>query len=118
MEIIVKKDFSVSDIKQARLKAAEFKRAKATSGATNVLDFADLRSTVILCDDHERAFRAHARRDGYYRQKEYPYVMGNCDYCKIFGRSQLFIHETHLKQVWVTREQDRLDRQYATIVNG
>ena len=118
IDLLIKKDFTPTDIRQARLKAAEFKRSKATSAASNVLNFADLRQTVILCDDHERAFRSHAKRDGYYRQQEYPFVMGNCDYCKIFGRSQLFIHETVLKQVWITREQDRRCREYATIVTG
>ena len=118
MEIIVKKDFSVTDIKLARLKAAEFRPAKSTSRVSNVVNCADLRKTVVLCDDHERAFRAHAKRDGYYRQQEYPFVMGNCDYCRIFTRCQLFIHESVLKDVWVTREQDRRDREYATVVSG
>jgi hypothetical protein len=117
VDIVVKKDFSVTDIKQACLKAAAFRPSKATSGATNVLDQADLRKTVILCEDHFRAFRPQAKRDGYYEQREYPFVMGNCDYCKVFGRSQAYIHETVLKQVWVTREQDRRDREYATVVS-
>lgn len=117
MDIVVKKDFSEADIKRATLKAAEFRPSKATSGATNVLDTADLRKTVILCEDHFRAFRPQARRDGYYEQREYPFVMGNCDYCKVFGRSQAYIHESVLKEVWITREQARRDREYATVVS-
>lgn len=117
MTIIVKKDFSVTDIKEARLKAAAFKPGKATSAVSNLLDTADLRKTVVLCSDHFKAFRTHAKRDGYYEQREYPFVMGNCDYCKVFGRSQMFIHETVLKQVWITREQDRRDREYANVVS-
>lgn len=118
MDIIVKKDFSVADIREARLKAAEYKRPKATSAASNVLDFADLKKTVVLCSDHFRAFRSTARKNDYYEQREYPFVMGNCDYCKAFGRSQMFIHESVLKLVWNTRDQERRDREYATVVNG
>lgn len=118
MEIIVKKDFTATDIREARLKAAAFKRSKATSAATNVLDFADLKKTVVLCNDHFRAFRSTARKNDYYEQREYPFVMGNCDYCQVFGQSQMFIHESVLKQVWNTREQERRDREYATVVNG
>ena len=114
--IIVKKDYSKQDILQASLKAAEFKPAKATSGVTNVIDQACLRKTIILCDDHYKTFKSFAKRDGYYQQREYPYVMGNCDYCKVFGRSQLFIHETLLPDVWLTKDQDRKDRKNATIV--
>jgi hypothetical protein len=116
--IIVKKDFTATDIREARMKAAEHRRSKATSGATNVLDFSDLKKTVVLCDDHFRAFRSTARKNDYYEQREYPYVMSNCDYCKIFCRCQMFIHESVLKQVWNTRDQDRRDREYATVVNG
>ena len=118
IDLLIKKDFTATDIRQARLKAAEFKRSKATSAASNVLDFADLQKTVFLCDDHFRAFRSHAKKYCYYEQKEYPFVMANCDYCKIFTRCQMFIHESVLKLVWQTREEQRREREYATIVNG
>lgn len=115
--IIVKKDFSPQEEKRAALKASQFRPSNRASQASKVLDFADLGKTVLLCFDHARKFDRRAQmKYGYYMQKEYPYVMANCDACGIFGMSHCFIHESVLKEVWRTREQDRRDREYATIV--
>jgi len=42
--IIVKKDFSAAEEKKARLAAAKFRKSKATSAASNVLNVADCNS--------------------------------------------------------------------------
>ena len=118
MDIIVKKDFTVADIREAREKAAAFRKSKHTSAASNVLNFLDQKKAVVLCEPHAKKFAPDARTHGYYRQREYPYVNGDCDCCGMFGRAQLFLHEDLLNQAWATREKQRRDREYATIVNG
>ena len=115
--IIVKRDFSPQEERRAALAASVYRRPKATSGASNVLDFADLGKTVCLCPAHAPKFDRRAQmRYGYYMQREYPFVMANCDYCKVMGPSQMFIHESVMKDVWRTRDQARREREYATIV--
>jgi hypothetical protein len=112
VDILVKHGYSDTDIKRAKLKAALFD--PKGSAASVVLDYADLGKAITLCETHHRKF--DARKYGYYRQKDYPFVMANCDGCKLFCQCQLFIHESVLKDVWRTREQQRRDREYATIV--
>lgn len=120
MDIVVKKDFSVTDIKKAREAAATFRPSKYTSSVTNVLDQADLGKTVVLCEDHVRQFAQPSvlRKYGYRQMVDYPYVMGNCDYCKVFGKSQMFMREDLFAEVWRTKEQRRQDVEYASIVSG
>ncbi len=115
--IVVKKDFSAQDEKRAALARTRFRPSKAASHADRVLDFADCGKCVLLCSVHAHKFDRRAQmKYGYYKQKEYPFVMGNCDACQVMGQCQCFIHETVLKDVWVTREQQQRDREYATIV--
>lgn len=120
MEIIVKKDFSAAEEKKARLAAAKFKKSKFTSAASNVLNVADLGNTVLLCSDHVKQFATPSvlRRYGYRQVDDYPYVMGNCDYCQLHERCTMFIHESLFAQVWRTKEQRRRDHEYAAIVRG
>jgi hypothetical protein len=114
VDIHVKHTFSEQDEKLARLKASLFKHSNAASSASNVLDHADLGHALTLCDPHWR--KLDVKKHGYFRQTDYPFVMANCDACKLFCPCQLFIHETVLAQVWRTKEQQRRDREYATIV--
>lgn len=120
MDILVKKHFSVTDIKQAEIKRAEHRRAQATSAASNVLDMADLGKTVVLCGDHTKQFATPAvlSKYGYRRHEDYPVVMSNCDYCKSFLPCALFQHETLFGQVLRTKAQRRTDYEYATVVTG
>ena len=121
MDIWVVKQFTDNQIKKARLWAAHFHKPKATSSVTNLLNCADAGTTVLLCEDHVRAF-AHKpvlRKYGYRKADDpYPYVMGNCDYCQLHTKCTLFIHDTLYADVWKTKEQRRRDLEYATIVTG
>lgn len=118
MDILVKKDFSSSDIKKARLAAAEFRPAKATSKVSNVLNMADLGMTVMLCEDHTRQFATPQvlSKYNYRRHDDYPRVVGNCDYCKLYGNCALFQHESVFGEVLKTKAQRRADYEYAAIV--
>lgn len=120
MDIVVKKDFSVSDIKAARVKAAAFRRSQATSGASNVLDMADLGKSVVLCDAHTKQFATPKvlSKYGYRKMTDYPYVIGDCDYCKVRAQCQFFMREDIFNEVWRTKEQQRRDMEYSAICRG
>lgn len=127
MDILVKQDFTQKDAKQADLKRALYRKPKATSMVSNVMNVADLGNTVTLCDDHVKQFATPAVLSKYgYRQADavptalglYPYVMANCDYCQDHGRCTMFIHESVFSKVWKTKEQRRRDREYATAIRG
>ncbi len=119
MDIVVKKDFTPNDLREARLAAAAFKPSRHTSNVTNVLDQVDCGKTILLCDDHVRQFASPAvlSKYGYRQVTDYPHVIGNCDYCKIHGKCQLFLREDNFAEVWRTKEQQRRDREYAAICN-
>ena len=116
MDIIVKQDFSANDAKKADLKRAQHRLTG--SRVDGVLNAADTKTTVLLCDDHVRAFAQPSvlRKYGYRQFTEYPYVLGNCDYCQVHGRCQVFTHESIFKDVWKTKEDRRADLLNATIV--
>lgn len=120
MEILVRKDFSATDIKQARLAAAKYRKPRATSAVSHVLNVADLGNTVLLCSDHVRQFATPAvlNKYGYRRVDDYPYVMGNCDYCQLHTQCTMFIHLSLFAQVWKTKEQRRRDLEYGAICRG
>lgn len=119
MDIWVVKNFTDNQIKKARLWAAQFRKPKATSSVSNLLNCADAGATVLLCEDHVRAFATKPvlRKYGYRKADDpHPYVMGNCDYCQLHTKCTLFIHDTLYADVWRTKEQRRREHEYATIV--
>lgn len=120
MDILVKKDFSVTDIKKAAAARAEFRPTRATSAASNVLNMADLGKAVLLCSDHTKQFATPAvlSKYNYRRSEAYPEVMGTCDYCKLNGPCALFEHLSVYAQVLRTRAQRRADFEYASVVTG
>ena len=127
MDIVVKKDFSPSEEKQASLARAQFRKPQATSFVSNVLNVADAGNTVVLCDDHVKQFATPAVLSKYgYRRADavptslgmYPYVMGNCDYCQVHTRCTMFIHLSLYEKVWRTKEQRRRDHEYGAICRG
>ncbi len=107
MDIWVVKQFTDSQIKKARLWAAEFRKPKATSNVSNLLQCADAGTTVLLCEEHVRAFATPKVLSKYgYRLADGPYsvVTGRCDYCQVHGHCTMFIHTTLYSQVIRTDE--------------
>jgi hypothetical protein len=119
-EIIVKQDFTEQDAKDADLARAEFRKSESTSKVSNVLDMADTYRTVLLCSDHVRAFAHPAvlRQYGYRQMVDFPFVMGNCDYCGIHERCQVFSHESVFKDVWKTKEDRQRELATSVVVRG
>lgn len=119
-EIIVKHEYTEKDAQQADVARAEFRKSEFTSKASNVLDMADTYRTVLLCEDHVRAF-AHPevlRKYGYRQMVDFPYVMGNCDYCGVHVRCQVFSHESVFSDVWKTKEERQRDLATSVVVRG
>lgn len=117
-EIIVKKDFSAAEEKKARLDAARFRKSKYTTAVSNVMDVADLGNTVLLCADHVKKFATPAvlSKYGYRKVDDYPYVMGNCDYCGLHDKCRVFSHESVFGDVWKTKDEKRREISSSTVV--
>jgi hypothetical protein len=118
VEIIVKKDFSENDIKRAALGGSAYRKQASTSRASNVLDMADLRKTVCLCEDHTRQFASPSvlSKYGYRKFDAYSHCMADCDYCGIFDKCQVFTHESIFSDVWKTRDERRREVATSTVV--
>lgn len=93
-EILVRKDFSPSEIKRAELARDEFRRNRYTSGSANLDNMIALRKAVILCDSHARRFKPRAAHYEPHPADNLKRVHGGCDVCKVFGLASLFLHES------------------------
>lgn len=114
MTIIVKKDFTEKDIREARLAGAEYRKNKSTSKAAHVLSMTDLKRSVILCDQDQRKFEG---QHPYRLHPAHSRVTGRCDYCNEFGAAWLYLcEEDWLEQVKL-HEKFKRALEYATIVS-
>ena len=93
MDILVRHDYTHGQVRQAHLKSMEFKRNRYTSGCANLDDQIALGKAVILCDTHTRRFSPKTARYRAHPDKKLQRVIGNCDFCRAFGLSFLFINE-------------------------
>mgnify|MGYP003394121010 CR=1 FL=1 len=93
MEILVRQNFTPSQIRRAELKRDEFRPNRYTSGCANLDDMIELGKAVILCDAHSRKFSPKKARYRAHPDKKMRRVVGNCDVCKCFGLSFLFLNE-------------------------
>lgn len=93
MEILIPQKYSAKQIKDADTKRSEFRPNRYTSGSANLDDMIELKKAVILCDDHSRKFSPKAARYRAHPDKRLRKVFGNCDVCKQFGLSSLFLNE-------------------------
>ena len=114
--IIVKQNFSAADEKAAALKASEFRKSRATSEVSSLLNVIDLKQSLILCDDHARKFNAKAHHYRVHFSKKFSRVIGNCDVCQQHTLGQFFVHEEQWAADKRREEQDRARLEYATIV--
>lgn len=118
VDIHIKHEFSGNDIKRAAEVGSRYRKQASTSKASNVLDMADLRKTVCLCQDHDRQF-AHPsvlRQYGYRKFDAYSHCMADCDYCGIFDKCQVYTHESIFSDVWKTRDERRREIATSTVV--
>lgn len=116
--IIVPQKYTARQVKQAELKRDEFRRNPYTSGSANLDNMIALGKAVILCPDHTRKFspkQAHYRA---HPDKKFRRVLGNCDVCKAFGLSSLFLNEKDADEEQKKLERFNRAREYGTLFNG
>jgi hypothetical protein len=119
-EIIVKKDFSAAEEKKAASQPRSSEVQVHFGGFERAERGGPRQYGSPLLFDHVKQFATPSvlRMYGYRQVDDYPYVMGNCDYCQLHERCTMFIHESLFAQVWRTKEQRRRDHEYAAIVRG
>lgn len=105
MEILVRRDYTPRQIKQAELKRDEFRPSRYTSGSANLDNQIALKMAVILCPDHARRFSPKQARYRAHPDTKMRRVTGNCDVCKQFGPAYLFLNEQSAYE-----EQKKLER--------
>lgn len=115
VDFLVKRDFTPADVKKARLEGSEYRKKRATSGASNLLNMTDLKKSVFLCDSHARAFHG---KHGYRPHPEHPRVIGRCDVCQMFGPAIFYLSEAEWLEAMKAKEKFRAAREYGSIVSG
>lgn len=93
MEILIRREYSQRQVDRAETRRAEFRPNRYTSGSANLDDMVELKKAVVLCDSHTRKFSPKAARYRAHPDKHLRKVLGNCDVCKQFGLSFLFLNE-------------------------
>lgn len=113
MEILIPQKWTPKQVKRAELKRDEFRRNPYTSGSANLDNMIALSKAVILCPDHTKKFSPKAARYRAHPDKNLRRVLGNCDVCKQFGFSSLFICEKD-----AVGEQEKVERYRRALEYG
>lgn len=116
MEILVPQKYTVRQIKRAELKRDEFRRNPYTSGSANLDNMIALNKAVILCPDHTRKFSPKAARYRAHPDAKMRRVLGNCDVCKEFGLSHLFLNERDADEEQKKVERFKRALEYGALV--
>ena len=94
MDILVRQSYTPTQVEVAKVRAAEFRRNRYTSGSAHLDDMIALGKAVILCDQHARKFKPRAARYQPHPAPNLRRVQGNCDVCKLFGLAALYLPES------------------------
>jgi hypothetical protein len=105
VEIIVPGSYTPQDIQRAHVKSLEFRRNPYTTGSANLDNMIALQKAVLLCDTHVRKFNAKAAKYRRHPTKNLQRVRGNCEVCREFTLTHLFICERDAHE-----EQAKLDK--------
>lgn len=116
MEIYISHKYSDAEVKDASLKASEFRKNRYTSDVSSLLNVIDLKQSIILCDDHARKFNAAAHHYRVHFSKKFQRVIGNCDVCQQRTTGAFFVHIEQWLADRKIEEAYRVAREYATIV--
>lgn len=93
MDILVRQNYSPGKIELARLRSAEFRRNRYTSGSAHLDDMIALGKALILCDSHARKFKPKQARYCLHPAENLRRVKSNCDVCRMFGFATLYLPE-------------------------
>ena len=116
MEILVRQNYTAKQVDQAKVRAAEFRRNRYTSGSAHLDDMIALGKALVLCDSHARKFKPRAAHYELHPARNLRRVQGNCDVCKLFGLATLFLHESQALDERRKYEKYRRAMEYAHVV--
>ncbi len=116
MDILIRQEYRPEQIEAAKLKAAEFRRNRYTSGCAHLDDMIELRKAVILCDSHTRKFKPRAAHYELHPAKNMRRVVGDCDVCKAKSLATLFLHESQALDERRKFEKYQRASEYARVV--
>ena len=118
MDILVGRKHSAAEVEAAKVKAAEFRRNRYTTGSAHLDDMVTLGKAVILCATHTRKFspkQAHYRAHPDKRMRR---VNGRCDVCKTTELCFLFLPEKQAVEEQIKVERFNRAREYGHITNS
>ena len=118
MEILVPQKYTALEVKKADLKRSEFRRNPYTSGSANLDDMVALGKAVILCGGHARKFEPRKAHYRAHPDKNLRRVVGNCDICKMYGLSFLFLNEKDADEEHRKLEKFKRAVEYGSIFTG
>ena len=116
MDILVRQSYTPTQVEVARLKAAEFRRNRYTTGSAHLDDMIALGKAIILCDWHMRRFKPRAARYELHPAPNMRRVTGNCDVCKAMGLATLFLPESLAMDERRKYEKHKRAMEYAHVV--
>jgi hypothetical protein len=93
VDLLIRRDYTPGQIERAKLRSAEFRRNRYTSGSAHLDDMIALGKALILCDQHARKFKPKQARYCLHPAENLRRVQGNCDCCKMFGFATLYLPE-------------------------
>lgn len=118
MDIIVGRTYSAAEVETAKLKAAEFRRNRYTTGSAHLDDMITLGKAVILCETHSRKFspkKAHYRA---HPEKRMRRVNGQCDVCRAMDLCFMFLNEKQADEEQMKLEKFNRAREYGHFTNS
>lgn len=92
------KRVDLNDPKVREKEALHPGRKVGTTHGSWISDLVELAKSIILCDRCCHKFDHKKHR--YYKQREFPFVLGKCDACKNFGKGQLYLIESEARKCW------------------
>ena len=118
LEILIPQKWTHRQVKDAKVKAAEFRRNKFTTGSANLDDMVALKKAVILCGSHARKFEYRKAKYAPHPDKNMRIVKGTCDVCKAWDLCTLFLNGKDAEDQHRALEKYRRDREYATLIGA
>lgn len=117
VDVFARNNYSDLDVDVAKAKAAEFRRNPYTTGSANLDNMIALSKAVILCPPHKKKFSPEKAKYRLHPDPRMRRVNGQCDWCKSFELSWLFLNEVQAEDEQRKVEKFNRAREYGHITN-
>ena len=84
-------------------------RKIGTVKGSYISDLAELMKTIVLC--YRCSHKFDHKKYRYYQQREFPFVLGQCDACKDFGKGHLYLHQSEAQKCWDIKHKHEADNR-------